>query len=64
MPDDPAEGKMRFIQALLCDRHGATAIEYGLIVALIVLAILGALGDVAGKTVTMWNEVANAFTSH
>ena len=41
-----------------CQR-GATAVEYGLICAMIVLAMLVALQAVATKTSTMWGNVAN-----
>ncbi|WP_420143122.1 Flp family type IVb pilin [Sphingobium sp.] len=43
---------------LRCDR-GATAVEYGLIIALIVLAIIVSLNSVATKTTNMWNDVAD-----
>ena len=36
------------------NEDGATAIEYGLIVALIGTAILGALTGTSGSVVTMW----------
>ncbi len=32
--------------------------EYGLIVALIVLVTLTAIGSVATKTISMWNDVS------
>ncbi len=41
-----------------CER-GATAVEYGLILAMVVLAIITALTSVANKTTGMWNNVAN-----
>jgi pilus assembly protein Flp/PilA len=40
------------------DQRGATAVEYGLILALIVLAMLGALTGLANKSVGMWDNVA------
>lgn len=43
---------------LLRDQRGATAVEYGLICALIVIAMLGALGSVAQETILMWNGVS------
>lgn len=46
-----------------CER-GATAVEYGLILALIVLAILAALNSVATKTTSMWNNVSTQVTAH
>ena len=41
------------------DQRGATAVEYGLIVSLIVLAMVTALRGVAATTVNMWGEVSN-----
>lgn len=46
-----------------CDR-GATAVEYGLILALVVLAMIGALTNVATKTIAMWNHVSTEVTNH
>lgn len=40
-----------------CER-GATAVEYALILAMIVLAMITALSAVANKTTGMWNNVA------
>ncbi|PCD04123.1 Flp family type IVb pilin [Sphingomonas spermidinifaciens] len=47
----------RLAQRLLADRRGATAVEYGLIVALVVIAIIAAVMSVASVTTTMWNNV-------
>jgi len=44
--------------ALLRCQRGATAIEYGFILSLVVLAIIAALSTFAGKTTGMWNNVA------
>lgn len=41
-----------------CER-GGTAIEYGLIIAMIVIAMIAALTNVATKTTGMWNNVSN-----
>ena len=46
-----------------CQR-GATAVEYGLIVALIVLAIIVAMASVATKTINMWSNVSNEVNNH
>lgn len=43
--------------ALLEDDSGGTAIEYGLIVSLIVIALIGALTSTADSTLAMWNHV-------
>jgi len=41
------------------DARGATAIEYGLIVSLIVLGIVSGVSSVGGATGGMWSDVAN-----
>lgn len=48
---------------LKCQR-GATAVEYGLILAMIALAVIGALSGMAGKTVNMWGNVSNEVSKH
>ena len=40
------------------DQRGATAVEYGLILAMVVLAMLGALQSVGGQTGSMWNNIS------
>lgn len=42
---------------LATDSTGATAVEYGLIVALIVIAMIAALNGVADTTIDMWEKV-------
>jgi pilus assembly protein Flp/PilA len=46
-----------------CDQ-GATAVEYGLIVTLIVIAMTASLGTVANGTQAMWNNVWNEVSAH
>jgi pilus assembly protein Flp/PilA len=46
-----------FIKDLVDDTSGATAIEYGLIVALIVIAMIVSLQGVADTVITMWNMI-------
>jgi pilus assembly protein Flp/PilA len=48
---------------LVDDTCGATAIEYGLILALIAIAIIVAVQNVATTTVTMWNNVSDRSVS-
>jgi pilus assembly protein Flp/PilA len=51
------------IMRILRDTRGATAIEYGLIVALIVIAILGALQGVANENTGLWAVVTKKITT-
>ena len=44
---------------LRSDKRGATAIEYGLIAALIVIAMMGALSKLGGGSEGMWGGLAN-----
>jgi pilus assembly protein Flp/PilA len=50
------------MKELVDDASGATAIEYGLIVSLIVIAMIFALGGVADTTTDMWNDVESRAT--
>lgn len=49
-----------FLKRIENDNSGATAVEYGLIVSLIVIAMIGALQGVATETANTWSEVENA----
>ncbi|AQR72418.1 Flp family type IVb pilin [Sphingomonas sp. LM7] len=51
-------GLMKSFHRLLRDSKAATAIEYGLICALIVLAIMAALVALGSVTADMWNNVS------
>ena len=46
-----------FFNKLKNDDRGATAIEYGLILALIFLAMVAAIGNFAGESSEMWGKV-------
>lgn len=48
---------------LFDDTSGATAIEYGLVLALIAIAMIVALQNVATTTVGMWNNVNTKSTA-
>lgn len=50
----------QFLNALLRDDKGATAIEYGLIAALIAVAIITAVTAVGTNLTTTFNSVATA----
>ena len=51
---------VKFLKHIGNDNSGATAVEYGLIVSLIVIAMIGALNGVANETIEMWSEVRTA----
>ena len=50
---------MRRIGSIFKDERGATAIEYGLIMALVFLAMVGAVAQFGQTTINMWDYVAN-----
>ena len=54
---------VKFLRNLERDESGATAVEYGLIVALIFLAIIGSVNGFAGTAISMWNNVSTAMSS-
>ena len=49
----------RTLRRLLADQMGATAIEYGLIAALIVVAMMGGLSALGGGANGMWGKVTS-----
>ncbi|VVT10397.1 Flp/Fap pilin component [Sphingomonas sp. EC-HK361] len=49
----------RQLSRLAADERGATAVEYGLILALIFLAVVGSIQAVANSTTGMWNDVSS-----
>jgi len=48
----------RRLTPALRDSRGATAVEYGLILALIVIVMMVSLKQLAGVTIAMWNDVS------
>ena len=49
----------RTLRRLLTDKKGATAIEYGLIAALIAVALMGGLRSLGGGSNGMWTKIAS-----
>jgi pilus assembly protein Flp/PilA len=47
------------LRTLCASERGATAIEYGLIAALICVAMIGGLQTLGGGTGGMWGKVSN-----
>jgi pilus assembly protein Flp/PilA len=50
----------KFVARFIKDESGATAIEYGLIAALIAVVIIGAVTTVGTKLSAEFNSVSNA----
>jgi pilus assembly protein Flp/PilA len=53
----------QIFRRLIADRRGATAIEYGLIVALIGIAMSSALSLLGGGNGGMWTKIAGQVSS-
>lgn len=51
----------KFITKFAKDESGATAIEYGLIAALIAVVIIGAVGAVGTRLDGLFTEISTAF---
>ena len=52
-------GAMRRFLEMFKDERGATAVEYGLIIALVFLAMIAGVTSFAQSTMDMWNYVAD-----
>jgi pilus assembly protein Flp/PilA len=50
----------RILQSLLADETGATAIEYGLIAALIAVVVVATLGTVGTRLKNTFNDVSSS----
>lgn len=50
---------IKLFRRLKASELGATAVEYGLILALIVIAAMSGMIYLADSTTTMWNDVAS-----
>ena len=53
----------KVIRTFAKDESGATAIEYGLIAALVSVAAIGALTAMGGSLSTMFNSVSSALSN-
>jgi pilus assembly protein Flp/PilA len=64
----PEEGGViairRTLRRLLADQTGATAIEYGLIAALIIIAMMGGLATLGGGAGGMWTRLKDNVETH
>jgi pilus assembly protein Flp/PilA len=51
------------VAALLADRRGVTAMEYGIIAATTVVVVGTAIGAIAGPLGTIWTDISTALTT-
>jgi len=56
--------RAKTLAVLWRDQRGATAVEYGLIVSLIVIAMIAAFNSVANVTINMWENVSSQVESN
>jgi len=56
-------GMRFFITRLVAARRGATAVEYGLIAAVIVITMIAGFKEVASVTTGMWNNINSEVTN-
>ncbi|UVI39134.1 Flp family type IVb pilin [Qipengyuania spongiae] len=51
-----------FLKTIARDQQGATAVEYGLILALVFLAMLGAVRTFGQNAIAMWDDLSIEIT--
>jgi pilus assembly protein Flp/PilA len=51
---------MRLLFRLFRDEEAATAVEYSVMLALILLAVLAAVGTLGGKTSDLWGSAVSS----
>jgi pilus assembly protein Flp/PilA len=54
---------MRRLISIIKDDRAATAVEYGLILALIFLSMIGGVTLFGNTTIAMWNRVSETVTN-
>jgi pilus assembly protein Flp/PilA len=52
------------LRTLRADQRGATAIEYGLIAALIIITMVGGLQSLGGGVGGMWGKMGNTANTY
>ena len=50
-------------RGLIQDQKGASAVEYGLILALVFLAVMGGIASLGSAVQSRWNSISNAVSS-
>jgi pilus assembly protein Flp/PilA len=52
-----------FLKTLWRQEDAATAVEYAVMLALILIAVIGAIGSVGAQTGGMWGDIDNELTT-
>ncbi len=47
-----------------CDEEAATAVEYAVMLALILISIISAISVVGGETFVMWGNIQHELNAH
>lgn len=55
---------VRFFSRIILDENGATAVEYGMIIAMVILAMFAALSSFATAATDKWNFIAEKVISN
>ncbi|KZY24275.1 hypothetical protein A3726_16035, partial [Erythrobacter sp. HI0037] len=55
-----ARNTIEFLRTIECVTRGSPAVEYGLILALIFLAIIGGIQAFGAVATTLWSDIADA----
>ena len=53
----------RNLRTLIANEQGATAIEYGLIASLIIIAMIGGISALGGGAGGMWSDLGNTVSN-
>ena len=55
---------MRLLWKILCDEEAATAVEYAVMLAMILLSVISAIGVLGGETGTLWGNIQTDLEAH
>ncbi|MGF1550455.1 MAG: Flp family type IVb pilin [Sphingomonadaceae bacterium] len=56
------EAIRRLLASVRQDERGVSAVEYALIISMVVLAVFGAISALGSSTSGTWNDVSTQFT--
>ena len=56
-------GMRRLVREFLVDENGATAVEYALLVGIIIIGVIGGISSVGGWVGDSYNDTADSYPS-